>query len=126
VLFDSSKGELIFSEYYLEITTVVTSRYVYGLGERFSDSFRLKPGKFTIFNRDRGLAIDRGDGQQTYGHYPVYFIKENSGNFHLNYLRNNNAMDVIVQNYSANQYTFTYKVIGGVLDFRFFLGDRNP
>lgn len=126
VLFDTSKGELVFSEYYLEISTVVTSRTVYGFSERFSDSFRIKPGKFTIFNRDRGQVMDRGDGQQTYGHYPIYFVRENSGNFHVNYLRNNNAMDVIVENFAVNQYKFTYKAIGGVLDFRFFLGEKNP
>jgi alpha-glucosidase len=122
VLFDTSKGELIFSDYYMEITTTVTSRIVYGFSERFSDSFRIKPGQFTIFNRDRGQTIDNGTGLQTYGYYPVYLVRENSGNFHMNYLRSSNAMDIVVKNYSVAQYTFTYKVIGGVLDFRFFLG----
>lgn len=126
VIFDSSKGELIFSQYYMEITTVVTSRNLYGFSERFSDSFRIKPGKFTIFNRDRGQVMDRGDGQQTYASFPIYLIRENSGNYHLNYFRNNNAMDIIVAAYSVNQYTVTYKTIGGVLDFRIFLGEKNP
>jgi hypothetical protein len=32
----------------------------------------MKQGNWTIFNRDRGCYIDRGDGHQTYGYYPAY------------------------------------------------------
>ena len=82
----------------------------------------MKPGQFTIFNRDRGQVIDNGTGLQTYGYYPVYLIRGNSENFHMNYLRSSNAMDIIITNDTDSSYMFTYKVIGGVFNFRFFLG----
>jgi alpha-glucosidase (family GH31 glycosyl hydrolase) len=125
VIFDSSKGNIIFSDYYLEISSPVASKYVYGFGERFSDKLALHTGKYTIFNRDRGGNIDRGDGRQTYGYYPAYMVREQAGNFHFGYLRSSNAMDVVVSNISDSQFLFTYKVIGGVIDFRFFLGEKN-
>jgi alpha-glucosidase len=109
----------------LEIATVVDSRLVYGFGERFSESFKLREGKLTMFNRDRGGILDKENGHQTYGYFPLYLIREQKGYFHINYLRSSNAMDVIVKNYSTSQYTFTYKVIGGIFDFRFFLGDTS-
>lgn len=59
VLFDTSNKELIYSEYYLEMTTVVPTQTAYGLGERFAHRFRLSPGKYTIFNRDRPFKMDR-------------------------------------------------------------------
>ena len=46
--------------------------YTYGLGERFNQGFKIKDGKWTIFNRDRGHIIDHGTGLQSYGHYPIY------------------------------------------------------
>lgn len=126
MLFDTNKAEIVYSEHYLEITTVVASQIAYGFGERFSESFKLRTGKLTMFNRDRGGTLDAETGHQTYGYWPLYMVRENAGNFHINYFRSSNALDVIVQNKSTTQFTFTYKVIGGVLDFRFFLGDTNP
>lgn len=64
------------------------------MGERFTNGFRLKEGKWTIFNRDRGQVIDSGTGLQTYGHNPVYLQRERKDKFHINYFRNSNAMDI--------------------------------
>lgn len=106
----------------MQITTQVDTGYNYGLGERFNPNFRLNDGKWTIFNRDRGQVVDRGQGLQTYGYYPIYLQREEHANFfHISYLRSSNAMDVIKETKNGKSY-FTYKVIGGVLDFRFFLG----
>ena len=104
---------------------MVPTQYLYGLGERFSNRFRISPGKYTIFNRDRPFKIDRREGLQTYGHYPIYFLRESKGNFHINYLRNSNAMDVMVANSSSDKYLLTYKIIGGVFDFRLFVGSKD-
>jgi len=95
-LFSTEGGEIIFSDYYLQITTQVDNSYNYGLGERFNPRFRLNDGKWTIFNRDRGQVIDKGQGLQTYGYYPIYLQREEHANlFHISYLRSSNAMDVI-------------------------------
>ena len=41
------------------------------------------------------------------------------------YLRNSNAMDVIKSTQDSIHY-ITYKIIGGIVDFRFFIGEDNP
>lgn len=125
LLFDSSVGNIIFSEHYIEISTKVASKNVWGFGERFSNRFRIQPGKYTVFNRDRGQVVDKQQGLQTYGHYPIYFLRDNSSNYHINYFRNSNAMDIIVNSSSSDAYSFTYKTIGGMIDFRFILGTNS-
>ncbi len=57
-IFSTYDGDFVFSEYYLEITTKIYGYYMAGLGERFNSGFRLKEGKWTIFNRGRGKVID--------------------------------------------------------------------
>jgi alpha-glucosidase (family GH31 glycosyl hydrolase) len=52
-------------------------------------------------------------------------MRERGHLFHINYLRNSNAMDLI-KSTSNNKHYITYKIIGGVLDFRFFLGEQSP
>jgi alpha-glucosidase len=98
---------------------------VYGIGERFQKTFKKGVGKWTIFNRDRGQTIDLGTGLQTYGFYPFYLLRERNNLFHINYLRNSNAMDYIISIVDGKHY-ITFKVIGGIFDFRFFLGEQNP
>jgi hypothetical protein len=74
-IFSTYDKTFIFSEHYMQIGTQVDTPYIYGLGERFEQGFRKTEGKWTIFNRDRGQVIDKGEGKQTYGYYPVYFAR---------------------------------------------------
>ena len=46
-------------------------------------------------------------------------MRERSKEFHINYFRSSNAMDII-KSTKENKHYLTYKVIGGVLDFRYF------
>lgn len=62
----------------------------------------------------------------TYGFYPVYLVREQSGNFHVSYFRSSNAMDIVVKQTPNSTFSLTYKIIGGVIDFRFFLSEKNP
>lgn len=61
------------------------------MGERFQNSFHIKDGLWTLYNRDRPVAIDYGSYKQsgqTYGYHPLYLAKslyENS--FHLVYFK---------------------------------------
>ena len=85
----------------------------------------------TMWTKDQPFVIDDGTpGTQTYGAHPLYLNKEKSHKFNLVYLRNSNAMDVVIsstdQLYPGGkeyQKQITYKTIGGILDFKFFLGD---
>lgn len=95
VLFSTYDQDFKFSDHFIQIGTQVQSEYLYGIGERFQESFRKKDGKWTVFNRDRGQVIDKGTGLQTYGYYPFYMMRERKNVFHINYFRSSNAMDVI-------------------------------
>ena len=79
-----------------------------------------------MFPRDRGQMLDKGIGNQTHGYYPIYLQREKAKKFHMNYFRSSNALDVIVEEDSSDNYVLTYKTIGGIIDFRFFMGELNP
>lgn len=96
---------------------------MFGLGERFGQ-LQVRPGNWTIMNRDRGQYIDRGtQAGNTYGHYPNYLVRTQSREWDFSYLRASVPMAVEVQNYASVAYRLTYRMIGGVFDFRFFLGN---
>ena len=52
----------------------------------------------------------------------MYLRKESGGDFHVVFLKNAYGMEL---DYVKNQ-SLTYKVIGGNLNFKFFLGDLYP
>ena len=130
-IFDIKNFDLIFSEKYLEISSLLPTRHIFGLGER-NHEFRLKiPGKYTLWNKDLFAQLDNGNGgKNTYGSHPMYLMHENSDKFHTVFLRNMHAMDIQLnseENLSdqgINELpSITYKVLGGVLDFKFFIGE---
>lgn len=79
VIFDSSVVQLVFSEYYLQFGTILDSKTVFGYSERFTEHFPLKPGTWTIWNKDNGQKIDNGatntGGVQTHGFYSIYMTR---------------------------------------------------
>ncbi|KAK9364715.1 glycosyl hydrolases family 31-domain-containing protein [Lipomyces kononenkoae] len=117
VLFDTSVSglpSLIFEEEYLEISSVLPDNAnIYGLGD-MADSFRRPPDTTlqTLWNLDQGTTRKNN----AYGSHPVYY-ELRDGLVHGVFLRNSNGMDIALV---AGQ--ITYRVIGGVLDFYFFLG----
>jgi alpha-glucosidase (family GH31 glycosyl hydrolase) len=58
-----------------------------------------------------------------YGHHPVGLIRDSKGKFFLVLQHNSNAMDIVV---GDNPPSVGYKIVGGVLDLVFFLGDEKP
>ena len=83
-----------------------------------------------MWNKDNGQKIDSGatntGGIQTHGYYPLYLSRERSGDFHLGYFRTSDAMDVEVESFSDNSFLKIYRTIGGIIDFRFFVGEKDP
>ena len=130
-IFSTENSSLILSEYYLEISNyAVPSLHIYGFGER-NGFLEMENSINTIWAIDQGENYDDGtSGHNTYGHHPLYLTREKSAKFDLVFFRNSNAMDIIVgeldelypggKNYKK---TITYKTVGGVLDFKFFLGE---
>ena len=66
VIFDSSKGPFLFSDYYTTISTGLTSNHLYGLGERLF-KFGLVKGKYTIWPKDANGIEDGDGGNNIYG-----------------------------------------------------------
>ena len=123
-IFNNKDLNFVYSDRYLEISTYLPTHYLYGLGERRQD-FLYYPGTFTIWPKDQYATIDNGTGpsHQTYGHQPMYLMREQSGNYHVVFLRNSHAMDCIV---SGSSKVLTYKITGGIMEFKIFLGDKMP
>jgi alpha-glucosidase (family GH31 glycosyl hydrolase) len=124
VLFSTINKEIIFKPDYVEISTDTCSENLYGLGER-TTTFRIKSGTYTLYNKDLYGEIENGKGENKnrYGSHPMYLMRERSGYYHVSYLRNTHPMDVIIDH---DKLSMTYKIVGGIIDFTFFLGDKNP
>jgi alpha-glucosidase (family GH31 glycosyl hydrolase) len=124
VIFSTVGMDIVFKRNYAEISTIITSENLFGLGER-TMNFKVPSGTYTMYNKDiyGELEDGKGTGKQRYGSHPMYLMREKSANYHINYLRNSLPMNVIVDHENS---MLTYKVAGGVLDFTIFLGDKNP
>lgn len=119
ILFDTRNvGGFTFSDQFLQISAQIASKYVYGLGEvrkPFLQNFNWT--SFGFFTRNEP-PIPYGN---SYGSHPFYLAIESDGKAHGVFLHNSNAMDVTLQPSPA----ITYRTVGGILDFYFFLGE-NP
>ncbi|XP_060863594.1 lysosomal alpha-glucosidase-like isoform X3 [Metopolophium dirhodum] len=116
ILFDSRNiGGFIFSDQFIQLSALLPSKYIYGLGEHRTNLVLDSNWKtYTMFNHDNTPKPDING----YGSHPFYLLMEKSGNSHGVFLFNSNAMDIILQPAPA----ITYRVIGGILDFYFFSG----
>ncbi|XP_029347280.1 lysosomal alpha-glucosidase [Acyrthosiphon pisum] len=116
ILFDSRNiGGFIFSDQFIQLSALLPSKYIYGLGEHRTNLVLDSNWKtYTMFNHDNTPKPDING----YGSHPFYLSMEKSGKSHGVFLFNSNAMDIILQPAPA----ITYRVIGGILDFYFFSG----
>ncbi|XP_013409300.1 maltase-glucoamylase, intestinal [Lingula anatina] len=119
VIFNTALPGFTFTDQYLQLTTRLSSSHVYGFGEhnhlRYKHDMNWK--RWPIFTRDQGPYADPWN---LYGHQTFYMNVETSGNANGVFLKNSNAMDIVLQ---PDPYPgISYQVIGGVLDFFLFLG----
>ncbi|XP_065342512.1 lysosomal alpha-glucosidase-like [Cloeon dipterum] len=118
-IFDTASTEgFTFANQFIQISSLLPTHLIYGLGEHRS-TLRLSTHweRFTLFTHD-SVPQERTN---LYGSHPFYLMLEESGKSHGVFLLNSNAMDVILQPAPA----ITFRTIGGILDFFFFLGP-NP
>ena len=115
-LFNSNGvGGFIFSNQFLQMSSLLPSHNIYGLGEhRTNLKLSTKWEIFTLFNGDQPPA----ENANLYGSHPFYLIIEKSGDAHGVLFLNSNAMDVILQPAPA----ITFRTIGGIFDIYFFMG----
>ncbi|XP_030765567.1 lysosomal alpha-glucosidase-like [Sitophilus oryzae] len=115
-LFDANNFlNFIYADQFLQISSNLPSKYVYGIGEHTS-TLLLDVGwsRFTQWNHDAPPS----ENLNLYGAHSFYLGMENSSNSHGVFLFNSNGQDILLQPAPA----ITFRAIGGVLDFYFFLG----
>lgn len=95
LLFDTSAGVLSFYDQFVELSSYLPSRYIYGLGEHLDNHFMhsVEWNRFTFWTTD----IYPDVATPLYGVHPFYLSMEDNGNSHGVFLLNSNAMDVILQ-----------------------------
>ncbi|XP_023614656.1 LOW QUALITY PROTEIN: probable maltase-glucoamylase 2 [Myotis lucifugus] len=119
VLLDTSIGPLLFANQYLQLSFLLPSANVYGLGEHVHQQYRRDMGWKTwpIFTRD---ATPTKGMINLYGAHTFFLcLEDTSGSSFGVFLMNSNAMEVTLQPAPA----ITYRTIGGIFDFYVFLGD---
>ncbi|XP_035695531.1 lysosomal alpha-glucosidase-like [Branchiostoma floridae] len=119
VLLNTTVAPLIYADQFLELSTSLPSRNIYGLGEH-RGPFRhsLDWVRIPFWARDKSTASAKEDVTNLYGSHPFYLCVEEDGQAHGVFLLNSNAMEVILQPAPA----LTWRTIGGILDFHIFLG----
>lgn len=113
-VFETNLKFLIFADQYLQLTTSLASKHVYGLGEH-RDFFRkeTKWNKYIMFNDGRHPARSGSTGEPLYGTQPFHMsVEDESGNSNGMLMFNSNPMEVLLQPKPA----LTWRTIGGVLD----------
>jgi alpha-glucosidase (family GH31 glycosyl hydrolase) len=99
-IFSTKKMPFFLSRTFTVFGTSKASNRVFGLGER-AYNLRIRKGTYTIFTQDNPGCIEDGTpGHGTYGHHPMYLMREKSGNFHILLLRNTVPLDVEVSKHS--------------------------
>lgn len=117
VVFNSSVGGMTFENQFLQMSSLLPSDVLYGLGEHSAPLLLdVKWQRASLFARD--VATPEGFNYNLYGVHPFYVSLERDGNANGVFLLNSNAMDIVLQPTPA----ITFRTIGGVLDFYVFLG----
>ncbi|XP_034024674.1 maltase-glucoamylase, intestinal [Thalassophryne amazonica] len=115
-IWDSSLPGFTFSDLFIQVSTLLSSEYVYGFGETEHLTYKhdLNYHTWGMFTKDQ----PPGDKMNCYGVHPFYMGLENTGDAHGVLLLNSNAMDVTFQPIPS----LTYRTVGGILDFYMVLG----
>lgn len=121
VIFKTDLKKLIFSNKFIQLNTELDTAVVFGLGEHY-DTFIKTANKYRPYSFYHTDKLPLAGGSRSYGSFPFYINLDSNRQYaHGVYLRNSNAMDIVIQ---ADQ-SITFRPIGGVLDF-FILSGPSP
>uniref|UniRef100_A0A3Q3A333 alpha-glucosidase n=1 Tax=Kryptolebias marmoratus TaxID=37003 RepID=A0A3Q3A333_KRYMA len=115
-IWDSSVPGFTFSDMFIQVSTRLSSEFVYGFGETEHRTYKhdLNYHTWGMFAKDQ----PPGYKMNCYGVHPFYMGLESTADAHGVLLLNSNAMDVTFQPTPA----LTYRTTGGILDFYMVLG----
>ncbi|CAL1275533.1 unnamed protein product [Larinioides sclopetarius] len=118
-LWDTRIGGLMLTDKYLQISSYLPSKNIYGLGEHVHPSLRhdMNYKTWPMFARDR---FPEGGYTNLYGVHPFYMCLENSSNSHGVLFLNSNAMEVSL----LPEPGITFRTTGGIIDMLFFVGEK--
>uniref|UniRef100_A0A3P8ZUI1 alpha-glucosidase n=1 Tax=Esox lucius TaxID=8010 RepID=A0A3P8ZUI1_ESOLU len=116
LIWDSALPGFTFSDLFIQVSTRLSSEYVYGFGETEHPTYKHNLGYHTwgMFSKDQ----PPGYKKNCYGVHPFYMGLEMTAHAHGVLLLNSNAMDVTFQPTPA----LTYRTLGGILDFYIVMG----
>ncbi|KAM7399513.1 hypothetical protein PAMP_018780 [Pampus punctatissimus] len=115
-IWDSSLPGFTFSDMFIQVSTRLSSEFVFGFGETEHPTYKhnLNYHTWGMFAKDQ----PPGYKMNCYGVHPFYMGLETTTDAHGVLLLNSNAMDVTFQPTPA----LTYRTVGGILDFYMVLG----
>uniref|UniRef100_A0A8B9FDC2 P-type domain-containing protein n=1 Tax=Amazona collaria TaxID=241587 RepID=A0A8B9FDC2_9PSIT len=94
VLLNTTVAPLIFADQFLQISTSLPSKFLYGLGEHRGPLLHsMDWSTLTLWARD----VSPTESFNLYGAHPFYLLMEKGGDAHGVFLLNSNAMEVALQ-----------------------------
>ncbi|XP_075544496.1 lysosomal alpha-glucosidase-like isoform X1 [Dermacentor variabilis] len=114
-IFHTDLSRLVFTDRFLQLSTLLPSDVLYGLGQHWGPLRRsLNWTSQILFNKDRPVMANKN----LYGSHPFYLVVERGGLSHGVFLHNSNFMEALLQPAPA----VTFRALGGVLDLFLFVG----
>ncbi|XP_068192688.1 lysosomal alpha-glucosidase [Antennarius striatus] len=115
VIMNTTVAPLLFSDQYLQLSTILASSLVSGLGQHYTSLLLdLNWTSLTLWNEDTAPHANAN----LYGSHPFFIVQEADGLAHGVFLLNSNAIEVTLQPAPA----LTWVALGGILDLYIFLG----
>ncbi|XP_006820026.1 lysosomal alpha-glucosidase-like, partial [Saccoglossus kowalevskii] len=114
-MFNCGIGPLIFADQFIQLSSSLASKYIYGLGEHCGSFLHdVNWSRYAFWSRD----VFHAENLNLYSVHPFYLSIEDDGNAHGVFLLNSNAMESIFQMSPS----ITWRTVGGVLDCYVFFG----
>ena len=125
--------QFLYSDTLIVFTQELTSKYIFGFGERRFD-FNLLDGKYTIRPNDTGHTYrdQLNGGWNLMGHQPIGLHKTKNNLYMGMIFMNSNAQDVIIKILDNNndnkennnkKYNLEHRTIGGIINYYLVFGN---
>ena len=124
VFYTFSKNKFLFSDRYINFESILTTKDIYGFGERFHE-LKLDEGVYTIWPNDTGgIKEDDGKGGRNgYSHQPIGLHRTNIDNIWLGFVfLNSNSQDVVITYKDDGTTSLQHRTIGGIIDYYIIVG----